>query len=46
MIEGVVFDHACGFNTYLLSREPRNWEFLRCMVDGSHWSGHKKLKKG
>ena len=43
---GIVFDFACGFNLFLLNWEPREWEFLRTWVDGSHWNGHKKLKKG
>ena len=44
-LEGVIFDHACGLDQYLLNREPREFQFLRCLVDGSHWQGQKKLKK-
>ena len=44
-LEGVIFDHACGLNAYILNREPREFQFLRCLVDGSHWNGQKKLKK-
>ena len=40
----IIYDFV--FNTYLMSREPRNLEFLCTLVDGSHWSGHKKTKKG
>ena len=44
-LEGVIFDHGCGLDTYLLNREPREFQFLRCLVDGSHWQGHKKQKR-
>ena len=36
-LKGVIFDHACGLDQYLLNREPREFEFLRCLVDGAHW---------
>ena len=44
-MEGVIFDHACGLDAYILNREPREFQFLRCLVDGSHWQGQKQLKK-
>ena len=44
-LKGVIFDHSCGLDQYLLNREPREFEYLRCLVDGSHWSGHKRLRK-
>lgn len=44
-LEGVIFDHACGLDAYILNREPREFQFLRCLVDGSHWNGQKKLKR-
>ena len=44
-LQGVIFDFACGLDRYILNREPREFEFLRCLVDGSHWQGHKKMKK-
>ena len=43
---GIIFDHACGLSSYIYNREPRRFEYLRTLVDGSHWSGHKRLKKG
>ena len=43
-LKGVVYDNACNLNQYVLNREPREFEFLRMLVDGSHWSGHKKYK--
>ena len=36
-LKGVIFDHLCGLDQYLLNREPREFEFLRCLVDGAHW---------
>ena len=60
-LEGVIFDHACGLDPYILKRynvllcndlklcmhlrKPREFEFLRCLVDGSHWQGQKRLRK-
>ena len=44
-LEGIIFDHACGLDAFMLNREPREFEFLRCLVDGAHWQGQKKLKK-
>ena len=43
-LKGVIFDNACGLDRYILNREPREFEFLRCLVDGSHWNGQKKLR--
>ena len=45
-LKGVIFDHACSVNTYLMNREPRMWEYLRTLVDGAHWSAHKKATRG
>jgi hypothetical protein len=36
-LKGVIFDHACGLDQYLLNRVPREFEYLRCLVDGAHW---------
>ena len=33
-LKGIFYDNACNFHTYLLGREPREWEYLRCLVDG------------
>ena len=40
-IEGVVFDNACNLDQYILNREPRDFEYLRCLVDGAHWQVYK-----
>ena len=44
-LKGVFYDNACNFHTYLLGREPKEWEYLRCLVDGMHYRGHKKTQK-
>ena len=44
-LEGIIFDFACGLDAYLLNREPREFEFLRTLVDGSHWQSHRKKQK-
>ena len=44
-LKGIFYDNACNFHTYLLGREPREWEYLRCLVDGMHFRGHKKQQK-
>lgn len=43
-LKGVIFDNACGLDRYILNREPREFQYLRCLVDGSHWNGQKKLR--
>ena len=62
-LKGVVYDHACGLDQFILNREPARFEYLRTLgfinvfhkylnnqniflVDGSHYAGHKKSKKG
>ena len=45
-LEGVIFDHACGLDAYILNREPRKFQFLCCLVDGRNWQGQKKTSKG
>lgn len=45
-LQGVIFDNCCNFNSYLLNREARRYEYLLCLVDISHFKGHKKIKKG
>ena len=41
---GVLMDHACKFDTYMLNREAKELEHLLILVDGSHWNAQKKLK--
>ena len=44
-LKGILFDFACGAHPYVLNRDPKEFEFLRFLVDGSHWAGQKKLRK-
>ena len=36
-LQGIIFDHACGLDQYILNMEPKEFEYLRCLVDGAHW---------
>ena len=44
-LEGLIEDFACGVDPYVLNREPVDFQYLRLLVDGSHWNGQKKMKK-
>ena len=46
LFEGILFDNGCNLKSYILAREAREFEKLRVLVDGAHWGGHKKMKKG
>ena len=41
---GVLMDHACKFDTYMLNREANPLKYLLTLVDGSHWNAQKKMK--
>lgn len=41
---GVIIDHACKFDSYMLNREAKPLEYLLALVDGSHWNSQKKFK--
>ena len=43
-MEGVLMDHACKFDSYMLNREAKQLEHLLTLVDGSHWNSQKKMK--
>ena len=43
-LEGIIYDFACGLDPYILNREPREFEFIRTLVDGSHWQSHRTRK--
>ena len=45
-LEGILVDHACIFEPYSLNREAMFLEKVNVLVDGSHWQGMRKLKKG
>ena len=44
-LDGVLYDYACGMDSYLLNREPKQFEYMRTLVDGAHWAAMKKLSK-
>ena len=44
-LEGVIFDFACGLDPYILNREPREFQYLRTLVDGAHWQGQRRLRR-
>ena len=43
-LRGVIFDYACGLHQYILNREPAQFETVRFLVDGCHWTSMKKTK--
>ena len=43
-MDGVLMDHACKFDAYMLNREAEPLEYLLTLVDGSHWNAQKKMK--
>ena len=45
LLEGILVDHACLFEPYTMNREALLLEKVLVLVDGSHWAGHKNLKK-
>lgn len=44
-LEGILVDHACLADAYILNREAKLLEWKLLLVDGAHWNGMKKLKK-
>jgi len=45
-LRGVISEHACGLDQYILDREPAKFKYLRTLVDGFHFKGHTKTKIG
>ena len=43
-VEGILMDHACLMDSYILNREADILEWKRLLVDGAHWRAMKKLK--
>ena len=43
-MEGILMDHACKFDAYMLNREAKPLEHLLTLVDGSHWNSQKKMR--
>ena len=44
-LQGILVDHACIADPYILNREVDMLQWKLLLVDGAHWSGMKKLKK-
>ena len=36
-VKAAFYDNACNLCEYCLNREPKKFQFLRFLVDGSHW---------
>ena len=45
-LEGIIYDNACNLQKFFLNRDPRDFKFTRFIVDGCHFAGQKKQKKG
>ena len=43
-LEGILIDHACLVDRYMMNREAPMLEWKRLLVDGAHWSSQKKFK--
>ena len=44
-LEGIIIDHACKVDSYIMNREAALLEYKLLLVDDAHWEGMKKLKK-
>ena len=44
-LEGILVDHGCIFEPYVMNREAKLLEKKLVFVDGAHWQGMKKMKK-
>ena len=44
-LQGVLIDHACLVDPYILNREADQMEWKLLLVDGAHWIEMKKLRK-
>ena len=43
---GIIYDNGCNTHTYIQQREPREWEYMRCIIDRAHYSGHRRGRNG
>ena len=46
LLDGIIYDHACNLNTYIMNREPRENQYLRTFVDKYHWHNHVGCSEG
>ena len=44
-LEGIIVDHGCNFEPYVMNREAKLLENKLLFVAGAHWQGMKKMKK-
>ena len=44
-LDGIIHDFTWGLDEYLLNREAKQFQYLRVLVDGSHWQSQKRQKK-
>ena len=44
-LQGILVDHACLVDPYILNREADMLQWKLLLVDGAHWNGMKKLRK-
>ena len=44
-LQGILIDHACLVDRYILNREAPMLEFKKLLVDGAHWRAQKKILK-
>ena len=44
-LQGILVDHACLVDPYILNREAEMLQWKLLLVDGAHWNGMKKLRK-
>ena len=45
-LKGCIEDYACGLHPFILNRDPHDFKYKMFLVDGSHWNGQRRLKKG
>ena len=43
-LEGILIDHACLVDRYVMNREAPMIEWKRVLVDGAHWRSQQKFK--
>ena len=43
-LEGILIDHACLVDRYVLNREAPMLEWKKLLMDGAHWRSQKKFK--
>ena len=42
---GIIHDFSYGLDEYLLNRETKQFQYLRVLMDGSHWQSQKRQNK-